>query len=384
MLEIAIALFSLVILWVIWSRPFVIRSLRMAFHSGRMGPAINEMDQFSNKVIKSTNPRPWLLHPHSNAVSLSARATDQQKRLGSTAFLVIHHGALLFERYWPPFTASTPTNSFSVAKSVVSILIGICLKDGRLSLDDPIAQFLPSFDRPEKDRVKIRHLLTMSSGLSWSESEGSLFSDNAKAYYGSDTMAMIDHLRVERPPGEVFSYASINTQILAAILEVVTGHSVAELAHDKLWPVIGAEADAYWNLDHPGGMEKAFCCLYAIPRDFARIGQLYLNMGHWGGHQIVTPSYVEASLQATPIHDIWINKPNTSYGMHWWIVQHRGEDYFYARGIRGQYVICSRKLDLVITRMGQRRNPVDRHTGHPPDLFDHINAGVEIFRSIPQ
>lgn len=380
-------LFSFVLLamiWLLWRRPFLIRSLRMAYHSKRLGPAINELHQFPNKQIKATHPKPWRVHSALGTLPLSPQALVTHERLGSTAFLVIQNKQLLFEKYWPPFASNTPTNSFSVAKSVVSLLVGQCVKDGILDLDHSIADFLPDFRSGGKEKITIRHLLTMSSGLSWNESEGNLFSDNAQAYYGSDTTAMINRLKVQRAPGEVFRYASGNTQILALVLHAVTGRSVADLVQARLWPMIGAEHDAFWNLDRPGGQEKAFCCLYATPRDFARIGQLYINGGSWDGVQLLDQAYIDASLTALPLHDIWINKTNISYGMHWWMVSHEGHPYFYARGIRGQYVICDKERDLVIVRMGHRRNPVDRHHGHPPDLFDHINAGVEIFTSIPQ
>lgn len=374
----------LAIAWLLWKRPFLFRSLRMAYRSKRLGPAINELHQFPNKQIKATHPRPWSHHPALGTLSFSPQALEINEQLGSTAFLVIQNKQLLFEKYWSPFASDTPTNSFSVAKSVVSLLIGIYIKDGVLDLDQHIADFLPDFRTGGKEHITIRHLLTMSSGLSWNESEGNLFSDNAQAYYGTDTAAIIHRLKAQRAPGEVFRYASGNTQILALLLYEVTGQSVADLVQTRLWPTIGAEHDAFWNLDCPGGMEKAFCCLYATPRDFARIGQLYVNGGSWDGVQLLDQAYIDTSLTALPLHDIWINKTNISYGMHWWMVSHEGREYFYARGIRGQYVICDKERDLIIVRMGHRRNPVDRHHGHPPDLFDHINAGVEIFTSSPQ
>ncbi len=374
----------LILIWLVRARPFLWRSIRMAYHSGRLGPAIDEMEQFSNKKISASNPVPWQHHPYYNQFTLSSDHRSKQQRLRTTSFIVIHKEQILFEEYWEPFTAATPTNSFSVAKSIVNVLIGMLEKEGSLRLSDPVARFLPSFDDDIKRTITVQHLLSMSSGLSWSESEGSIFSDNAEAYYGTDTEAIIHRLRAKRPPGQVFRYASGNTQILALLIREITGKSVADLAAERLWPVIEAEHDAYWNLDRPGGLEKAFCCYYAVPRDFARIGQLFLNQGRWGAEQLVNPDFIQTSLTPVPLHDIWINKTNVHYGLHWWVVNHQGHDYFYARGIRGQYVICSRDLSLVIVRMGHKRNPVSRIDGHSPDLFDHINAGLEIFRSIPQ
>ncbi|NND05958.1 MAG: serine hydrolase [Saprospiraceae bacterium] len=384
MVWLVLMLVVMALVWLLWRRPFVLRSLRMAYHSGRLGPAIDEQHQFANKQIVASDPKSWKLHPAFGTLTLPSKSVKVNEDLGTTAFLVLYKKQLLFEQYWPPFSADVPTNSFSVAKSVVSTLIGFSAREGILDLDDPVANYLQGFRKNGKEQITIRHLLTMSSGLSWNESEGNLFSDNAEAYYGWDTAAMINRLRVERTPGEVFEYASINTQILAQLLKVVTGESVAELVQNWLWPVIGSEHDAFWNLDRPGGEEKAFCCLYAVPRDFARLGQLYLNGGSWNGTQLIDPSFVDASWTALPLFDSWTNQTNASYGMHWWMASYQGHTYYYARGIRGQYVICDKARDLIIVRIGHRRNPVDRHHGHPPDLFDHIYAGVEIFTSIPQ
>lgn len=368
---------------VLWQRPFIVKGLRMAYKSGRLGPDINEKEAFANRTIRSSNAAVWDMHPHYNQHQLSAEKLADLEGLRTTSFVVIKDGQLLFENYWDPFKRETPINSFSVAKSIVSILIGIAIKEGRLELDQAVGRYISSFSQGEKQHITIRHLLSMSSGLSWRETEGGAFSDNAEAYYGQDLAAVIDRLSVRRPPGEVYRYASGNTQILAMVLQHIYGQTISDLVSDRLWDKIEAEYPAYWNLDRPNGMEKAFCCFYATPIDFARIGQLYLNNGTWNGKQIVDPQFVKESLTPLPIYDIWTQKTNINYGLHWWLVKYQGLDYFYARGIRGQYIICNRTLNTVIVRMGHKRNPVERHTGHPPDLFDHINAGLEIIKSNP-
>lgn len=368
---------------VLWQRPFIVKGLRMAYRSGRLGPDINEKEAFANRTIHCSNPCAWDRHPLYNQHQLSDARLAELESLRTTAFIVIQDGKLVFEKYWDPFYANVPINSFSVAKSIVSILIGIAIKDDLLQLDHTVGRYIHSFSKGEKRHITIRHLLTMSSGLSWRETEGGAFSDNAEAYYGEDLSAVIDRLRVKRPPGEVYRYASGNTQILGMILQHVYGMSISALTSDRLWGKIEAQYPAYWNLDRPDGMEKAFCCFYATPLDFARIGQLYLNNGEWKGTQILDSRYVSESLKPLPIYDIWTQKTNINYGLHWWLAKYGGQEYFYARGIRGQYIICNRTLNTVIVRMGHKRNPVERHTGHPPDLFDHINAGLEIIKSNP-
>lgn len=360
-------------------RPYVLKGLLMSWRSGRLGPAIDEMSAFENRIVHAGQGQPW---DHEEIpAEISSESLEILDNLKTTAFLVIQNRKILYENYWPPFTADTVSNSFSVAKSIVATLTGIALKDGLISLDDPVARYLPSFQQPPKDQITIRHLLQMSAGLKWNESEGSALSHNAEAYYGADLQTLIDKLEVRKPPGLEFRYASGNTQVLGMVLSKAAGTTLSRYASEKLWSKIGAEHNAYWNLDRNGGIEKAFCCFYATPRDFARIGQLYLNDGKWGEEQILNPAYIEETLTPVLLRDIWLRRPNDVYGLHWWLVKHRGLEFFYARGIRGQYIICNRRHNLVIVRMGHKRNPVDHQLGHPPDLFDHINAALEIIIS---
>ncbi|NND32822.1 MAG: serine hydrolase [Saprospiraceae bacterium] len=355
----------------------------MSWKSGRFGPAINELTEFDNRTVKTRNTQQWNLDEDYNTHQLSPGAIDKLTALDTTSFLVIKDQKIIFEKYWAPTESTTVLNSFSVAKSIVCTLIGIAIKDKLLRLDDPVARYLPSFAKPVKDKITIEHLLRMTSGLKWIESESSALSHNAEAYYGRSLESLINNLEVRRPPGQVFRYASGNTQILAMLLTKVTKMTLSEYASKKLWSPIGAQQDAFWNLDRPNGLEKAFCCFYATAKDFARIGQLYLNDGRWQDQQIISSEFIDQVLQPSNMPDIWLNKPNDVYGMHWWLAKHAELDFFYARGIRGQYIICNRELNMIIVRMGHRRNPVDRHHGHPPDLFDHINAGLEIITSSP-
>ncbi|MBK8505527.1 MAG: serine hydrolase [Saprospiraceae bacterium] len=359
-------------------KPHIIKGLKMSYRSKRLGPAIDEMSAFENRLIHAGDPSPWIYAEDFQSVTLSTESLGKLEALESTAFLVIQHEKIHFEKYWPPFDESKVTNSFSVAKSIVATLIGIAIKEGLLRLDDPVAKYVNSFKSTPKDKITIRHMLQMSSGLKWIESEGGALSHNAEAYYGDDLQTLIDKLEVRRPPGEVFRYASGNTQVLAMVLASASGTTISEFASTKLWTPIQAEHDSFWNLDHKNGMEKAFCCFYATPRDFAKVGQLCLNNGKWNKQQIVDPSYIRKALTPVMLPDVLLKRPNDIYGFSLVVGELPPTTFFYARGIRGQYIICNPELDLVIVRMGHKRNPVDYQHGHPPDLFDHINAALEI------
>ncbi len=373
------------VLWLAVEYPYLLRSLKMAYRSRRLGPAIHEHQAFANDVIQATSPQSWSRHPEYNQVQLTDWQKTVQESIGTTALLVIRDGKLLHETYWQPQDGHVPTNSFSVAKSYVGTLVGIAIEEGLLNWETRVGDLLPSFAEPDKASINVWHLMSMSSGLKWIESEGNPFSHNARAYYGSDLRKMVDQLTVHQPPGEAVEYVSINSQVLALLLEEATGRPLVTYLSEKLWTPLQAEDTAYWNKDREDGVVKAFCCLYASPLDFARLGQLYLDDGKWNGKQILSKAFVRRCTQAVDLPYPWVKRHNTIYGLHWWLVEHKGEKYFYARGIRGQYIIVNRSEKMVIVRTGHKRNPVDSHLGHPPDLFDHIDAGMEItLKSCPQ
>jgi len=153
-------------------------------------------------------------------------------------------------------------------------------------VDEPVANYIESFQEGEKAKVTLRNCLTMSSGLDWHESDKGVFSNNAYGYYGEDIAKVIDGLQVEKPMGKEFEYRSGDTQVLGLILEKVYNKKIADLASEKIFQRIGSETNALWMLDKEKGREKAFCCLAPTARDYARFGHLMLWKGNWKGRQV--------------------------------------------------------------------------------------------------
>jgi CubicO group peptidase (beta-lactamase class C family) len=259
------------------------------------------------------------------------------------------------EHYWDGYTEKSYSNSFSMAKSVVGILTGTALKEGKIkSLSQPVSDFIPEFKNPPNDQLTIYHLLTMSAELNWDESYSSLTSETTEAYYGKNLRRQMLRLKTTGLPGKEFNYQSSCTQLLGMVLEQATGKKLADYCSEKLWLPIGAENDAQWSLDRNNGMEKAYCCIYSNARDFARIGKLYLDSGRWNGIQIVPEDYVLNSITPAPLADK--SKPNTEYGYQWWIGVYSGRQVFYARGILGQYILVLPKEKLIVVRLGHQRD----------------------------
>lgn len=349
---------------------------------GRFGPGIHEQDIFYNRTISATAKQTdkWVAHPSLASNELRDQDLMNLKKLGTVAFAVSYCDSLLFEQYFEGSDRRSASNSFSVAKSVISLLIGKAIDDGLIgSVDDPVAKYLEEFKEDGREKITIRHLLTMSSGLDWDESGSSPMSDNAEAYYGWNLRKQMFSIKPKNAPGEIFEYASCNTQFLGFILKEVTGKSVSEYLEEKLWKPLGMETEALWNLDDKDGDEKVFCCLYATARDYLRIGRLMLNNGNWNGVQLFPANWIIESTTPANLKNEK-GEPNTVYGLSWWIDEYKGLKFYYARGILGQYIICLPAYDMVIFRAGHQRGE-KTDNDHPEDIYWYIDAALAMLPS---
>ncbi|MFT2010313.1 serine hydrolase domain-containing protein [Pontibacter sp. 13R65] len=352
-------------------RNYVYRALRYNFAD------IDDNLIFEQRTIAALpNPQPWPLARHYNKKNTPAALQQLHQELESVAFLVVKQDSILHEQYWHGYSDNSRSNSFSVAKSIVSLLVGVAIKEGSIkSVEQPVGDFLPAFREGNKAKIRLKHLLWMSSGLNWEESYSSPLSVTTEAYYGTDLKKVIGRLEAVEPPGQQFSYKSGDTQVLAFVLEAATGKPVSEYAEEKLWRRIGAEQNAEWSIDHPAGIEKAYCCFFSNARDFARIGKLYLHKGIWQNDTIVEPAFVEASLTPSRLPAASDKEPVNYYGYQWWIIPaYKGQQVFYARGILGQYIIIVPEKELVIVRLGKKRaEMVGKHPGEVLAMIDAVN-----------
>ena len=269
---------------------------------------------------------------------------------GTTAFIVIQDEAVLYERYFNGDNRSSIQTSFSVAKSYLSALVGIAAEDGLLSLNDPITKHIPELlDRDRRfSRITVEHLISMSSGLRYVESNLP-WGDDAQTYYAADLRELaLEDTEILEPPGGTWLYNNYNPLLLGMILERATGMTVAEYLEEKVWQPVGSEFAASWSLDsESSGFEKMESGLNARAIDFARLGVLYANGGEWEGQEIVPRDWVETSTGAQAI----------GYYGYWWWVEPGG--VFLARGNHGQLVYVDPSRDLVIARFGTTDADVD-------------------------
>lgn len=267
----------------------------------------------------------------------------------TVAFLIIKNDTIQYEKYFKGYDAQSIVPSFSMAKSVTSILIGCAIDDGLIqSVEEPITNYIPELAKNGFEKVTIRHLLQMTSGIDFNESYVNPFGDAASFYYGLNLRKNIEKMKLDTEPGLSFDYVSGNTQLLGLVLErALKDRTVTSYLQQKIWTPLGMEYDASWSIDREKeGLEKTFCCLNARARDFAKLGRLYKNKGHWNGKQIVSQEWVEASTRLDTTDG------SASYYQYQWWMPTPGED-FMAQGILGQYVYVHPAKDLVIVRLGK-------------------------------
>ena len=212
------------------------------------------------------------------------------------AFLVIRNDSILYEKYFGTIGPSTKLPSFSIAKSFVSTLIRIAFEEGRIrSFDEPITNYIPELARRDErfSKITIQHLLDMRSGVDSDEGYENPFSDVLKMAFTKNVRAKTLKVKYGKEPGGDFEYRSVNTQLLAIILEKATGTPIQDYMKEKLWLPLGMQYEASWNIDSRKRQKvRAFCCLNAAALDYAKLGQLFLNEGEWNGRQIISRDWV--------------------------------------------------------------------------------------------
>ncbi len=321
-------------------------------------PGIEDYQIFPTRVVKAGTPQPWKLADNYNKKQLGAELEKTVAGLGTVAFLVVQNGELLYERYWAEHDAKTYSASFSMAKSIVGMLVGIALEEGKIrSLDQAVADFIPEFKAGKKAGITLRHLLTMTSGLAWDESYNSITSPTTELYYGDDLHKLVLGLPVKHAPGTVWYYSSADSQILGMALEAAVGLSLSDYASQKIWQRIGAEQDATWSLDKDNGTTKGNCCFNSTPRDFARLGQLVLQNGRWQNQQLVPSAYLAQATKSNPVLRDEENKTVDFYGYQFWLGQLENKPMPFFAGILGQYIFVIPHLNAVVIRLGQNDNP---------------------------
>ena len=346
-------------------------------------PTIDQYPIFENRTVKAGDPQPWIQSEAYNTVSIPEKYLPVFEQLGTVAYVIIKDSTLLFEQYWEDYSPESHSNSFSMAKSIVSLAIGAAIDDGFIKdVDQPVSDFFPEFQGYNGKLLTLRHLLTMSAGVDFDEAYSSPFSPTTKLYYGDDLQQIAFGMKEIEEPGVNFIYQSGVTQLLAFIVEKATGENISSYVSRKFWTPMNAEEDALWSLDKKDGIEKAYCCFNSNARDFARFGQLILNEGDWNGRQLISSSYLkEATTPDTSLLFKEYNETNHCYGFQFWHLTYNGMEIPYMRGILGQYIFIIPDLNAVVVRLGHKRSETRSDQHYPDDIDTWLGAAVEMIQN---
>jgi len=298
-------------------------------------------------------------------VSLEVAANEIGRMKGIYGLLLVRNGYLVVEQYYREGYRTKPHNMKSASKSVLSALIGIAIDEGLLSLDIPVSKILPntvSMTDPRKADITVRHLLTMTSGLT----PTSYQAYNSWVLKGDWVKAALDRPLVA-DPGTHFQYSTGNTHVLSAILTAVTGMSTKDYALQKLFDPMKITLYG-WDTD-PRGIYQGGNNLQLLPRDMARIGQLYLDGGRFDDRQIVPKRWVEESTKGGRFGE---NEVYGSYGYLWFSAP-SGRDAFVAVGFGGQYIYIAPTDNCVVVVTSTLESK-----GRPweMELFERIHTGI--------
>ncbi len=369
-----IAIFCLVFLSVIvYLSPYkyLVKGISLTYFKGEKSANYLDWKDFDLRKIQNNPDKIYYLPSKTYAKTngLDKKLLDMLTNTNSGSYIVIKNDTIVSEHYFNGISDSSQTNSFSMAKTITTLLVQKAIQDKIIaSWDDKVIDYLPWLTGEFAKEVTLRHLSTMTAGLDWDESYVSPFGVTAKAYYSNDVEGVLKQVAVTKKPDENFQYQSGATQLLGFVLKKAldkTGKykSVSEFAQANLWNKIGAEYPAFWSLDADNGKELTYCCFDATARDFAKLGQLVLHHGKsaWG-ESIIDSAFLEMA-----------QKPykSANYGHSFWIGEVDGIKFPYFQGLKGQYIAIVKNENAVIVRTG---NGIDKSHGGP--VFDCIKTYV--------
>jgi CubicO group peptidase (beta-lactamase class C family) len=367
----------------VWVSPYkyLIKGVRLTYLVGESSASYLDWKGFSTRVI-SNNPENKIIQPvatNNKSVELSKVLEAMLTKTEAGSYLVYRNDTLVCEKYFGPISDTTKQNSFSMAKSITTLLVQKAIQEGYInSWDDKVKKYVPWLSGPFADSLTLRHLSTMTAGLNWDEGYASPFGITAKVYYSDNVEGVMRTIDVLKKPGEEFQYQSGSTQLLSFVLQAAIQNTktlpkygqISDYASEKLWKELGMEASALWSLDRQDGKELGFCCVNAISRDFGKLGLLALHQGKTATKSIIDSTFF--SLASKPYK-------SENYGHSFWLSgTENAVPFYYYQGLKGQYICIIPSKNMVVVRTG---NGIDRRGKQL--IFEcvktYVNEAVALF-----
>jgi CubicO group peptidase (beta-lactamase class C family) len=379
-LKILVAIFIVISLIIIYlsisGNGYVIRAVQKTILKGYLTSNIDDHTDFDNNIIRAGRPQAWELHEYYNQIRLTDTLRKELEDFQTIGFAVIKNGKLLYEEYWSGYSDESLTNSFSMAKSITTLLLGKAIEEGYIQgLNQRIVDFIPEFSNDSfGSLVTVGHLSSMRSGFDWDENYYTPLHATTEAYYGNDIEKQLLKRHFSQEPGGRFKYSSADTQLLAIVLKRATGKSLAQYLSEKFWQPLGMEHDALWSVS--GGIEKSFCCVHSNVRDFAKLGQLLLQKGRWNGRQLLDSAFVERMI--TPNIEAFEPDEPAKYGYSIWIDDKHSPAFYGMLGHLGQRILVVPDEDMVIVRLGKSKDEKHPSAGFlDSDIYYIVNETIK-------
>lgn len=352
---------------------YLLKAVRTIYAKGYTTAFLEDYKEFDNVKIENDVPQPWPKHKDYNSVSETERLQKYNEAYGAIAYVIIKNDSIWFENYYDGFDENSKTNSFSMAKSYVSGLMGKAIEEGYIkSLDQPVSDFFPEFSEGLAAKMSVGDLSSMASGTNWDEKYYSPLSITTRAYFDDDLEKVILGLKVVNEPGQAYKYSSGDTQLLAMVIEKATGKKLYDYLTESFWKPLGSENETLWQVDSKEhDLVKAYCCIASNAKDFARFGKLYKDHGKWRGEQLLDSAFVARSI--TPR---FAESPQYGYGF--WMQKRDGKSFFMMRGHLGQYVIVEPEDNIIIVRLGHQKSPDAANQIFSDDISIYIEEAYKM------
>ena len=351
---------------------YVFKAVRTVYFNGYTTAFIDDYSFFDNSVIASKDSKAWPLHKDYNKIPATEKLIKLHKSQGTVAYVIIKNDSLIYEAYYDNYSENSKSNSFSMAKSYVCGLLGKAIMEGYIeNLEQPVGDFFPQYSEGLSSKVTVGDLASMASGSSWKENYYWPINITAKAYYGKDLEETIFGVSTVKTPGQSFEYSSGDTQLLAMVIEKATGKKLYDYLSESLWIPLESENDALWQIDSEANdLVKAYCCIASNAKDFARLGKLYKDFGRWKGAQILDSAFVAKSIKPR-------FKDSPQYGYGFWLKSQNDKSFFMMEGHLGQCVIVSPSDNLIVVRLGHRKESFG-HNPYNGDISVYIEEAYKM------
>jgi len=392
---------------------YLIKGIKLTYLQGTNSAHFTDWYGFDTRLIPNGSQVSDLYKVSDKNIQLSDTLRSVLEETESGSYLVFRNDTLVYEEYFNGFTDTHRLNSFSMAKTVTTLMVQKAIELGYIqSWDEKVKSYLPWLTGPFAEEVTLRNLSTMTAGLDWNENYISPFSITAQAYYSDDVEGIMRGLGIVEKPGEKWQYQSGSTQLLTFVLrealrspkikvnkpiemdssfkttvqlnqlkneinsseiseyrDLKKYNSVSEFASEQIWIPLGMEAPALWSLDRETGSELGFCCLNAVSRDFGRLGLWVLNHGKWANARIDS-SFLELASKGFK---------DKRYGHSFWVSSETPIPFYYFQGLNGQYICMIPSQNMVVVRTGKHIKRMENDNLIFTCVKTYVSEAVRLF-----